>query len=174
MPGSKLSYLLLCRQSSVKRLRDSRLATRQSTALVINGRRVDDKAGISDGGDRGFDGESRQPMGYNASLGVGAQQQPVSSVVSGQSPVPVMARARLDGEIAALNTGGWSGRSVVIGTVAGVTGAMITSAVAAIRTPEFPAEKQRVIANRSPDLPLPLTRSTGASAPTSTAAPRAS
>ena len=47
------------------------------------------------------------------------QQQPAATV-SSQSPEAAMAKARLDGEIAALNTGGWFGRSVVIGAFTGI------------------------------------------------------
>jgi hypothetical protein len=63
-----------------------------------------------------------------------------------------MAKAHLDGEIAALNTGGWCGRSVVIGAVTGVIDTTITYAVAATSTPELPAEKKLAIASQSPDL----------------------
>jgi hypothetical protein len=81
-----------------------------------------------------------------------AQQQPATATVSGQSPEAAMAKARLDGEIAALNSGGWFGRSVAIGAVTGLIGTTITYAVAATSTPELPAEKKLAIANQSPDL----------------------
>ena len=81
-----------------------------------------------------------------------AQQQPATATVSGQSPEAAMAKARLDGEIAALNTGGWFGRSVAIGAVTGLIGTTITYAVAATSTPELPAEKKLAIANLSPDV----------------------
>jgi len=81
-----------------------------------------------------------------------AQQQPTAAAVSGQSPEVAMAKARLDGEIAALNTGGWFGRSVAIGAVTGLIGTTITYAVAATSTPELPAEKKRAIASQSPDV----------------------
>ena len=56
-----------------------------------------------------------------------AQQQPATATVSGQSPEAAMAKARLDGEIAALNSGGWFGRSVAIGAVTGLIGTTITN-----------------------------------------------
>jgi hypothetical protein len=75
-----------------------------------------------------------------------------AATVSGQSPEVAMAKARLDGEIAALNTGGWFGRSVVIGAFTGLIGTTITYAVAATSTPELPAEKKLAIASQSPDV----------------------
>jgi len=81
-----------------------------------------------------------------------AQQQPAAVTVSGQSPEAALAKARLDGEVAALNTGGWFGRSVVIGAFTGLIGTTVTYAVAATSTPELPAEKKLAIANQSPDL----------------------
>lgn len=81
-----------------------------------------------------------------------AQQQPAAATVSGQSPEAALAKARLDGELAALNTGGWFGRSVVIGAFTGLIGTTVTYAVASTSTPELPAEKKLAIANQSPDL----------------------
>ena len=81
-----------------------------------------------------------------------AQQQPAAATVSGQSPEAALAKARLDGELAALNTGGWFGRSVVIGAFTGLIGTTVTYAVAATSTPEPPEEKKLAIANQSPDL----------------------
>ena len=78
------------------------------------------------------------------------QQQPVATV-SSQSAEVTMAKARLDGEIAALNTGGWFGRSVVIGAVTGILGTAVTYAVAATSTPELPADKKLAIADKTPD-----------------------
>ncbi len=78
------------------------------------------------------------------------QQQPAATV-SSQSPEAAMAKARLDGEIAALNTGGWFGRSVVIGAFTGIIGTTITYAVAATSTPELPADKKLAIADKTPD-----------------------
>ncbi len=81
-----------------------------------------------------------------------AQQQPAAATVSGQSPEAALAKARLDGELAALNTGGWFGRSVVIGAFTGLIGTTVTYAVASTSTPELRAEKKLAIANQSPDL----------------------
>ncbi len=80
------------------------------------------------------------------------QQPPAPATVSGQSPEAAMAKARLDGEIAAMNTGGWFGRSVAIGAVTGLLGTAVTYAVAATSTPELPTEKKLALANQLPDL----------------------
>ena len=78
-----------------------------------------------------------------------AQQQPVPAGVSSQPSSEAIAKAKLDGTIAATNVGGWFGRSVVIGALTGLIGTGVTYAVAANSSPELPPEKQLQISKES-------------------------
>lgn len=81
-----------------------------------------------------------------------AQQQPTPVALSTGTPAAELAKARLDGEVAATNAGGWFGRSVVIGALTGLVGTTITYAVAATSTPQLPTEKKLVIADKPQDV----------------------
>jgi hypothetical protein len=80
-----------------------------------------------------------------------AQQQQAPAGLSSTAPAVELAKARLDGEVAATNAGGWFGRSVVIGALTGLIGTTITYAVAATSTPELPTEKKLLIADKPQD-----------------------
>lgn len=58
----------------------------------------------------------------------------------------LLAKARLEGQAAAQNAGGWFGRSVAIGVFTGLIGTAVTYGVAANSGVELPAEKKLAIA----------------------------
>ena len=91
-------------------------------------------------------------MAFLVAIPAGAQQQPSPVALSSGTPTAELAKARLDGEVAATNTGGWFGRSVVIGALTGIIGTTITYAVAATSTPQLPTEKKLVIADKPQDV----------------------
>lgn len=77
-----------------------------------------------------------------------AQQQPAPAALTSNSTAAELAKARMDGEVAATNVGGWFGRSVVIGALTGLIGTTITYAVAATSTPQLPTDKKLIIADK--------------------------
>jgi hypothetical protein len=91
-------------------------------------------------------------MTFLVAVPLGAQPQPSPVALSTGSPAAELAKARLDGEVAATNAGGWFGRSVVIGALTGIVGTTITYAVAATSTPQLPTEKKLVIADKPQDV----------------------
>lgn len=60
----------------------------------------------------------------------------------------MMARAQLEGRAAAMNAGGWFGRSVVIGAVTGLIGTAVTVGVASGSGVELPPEQKVAIARQ--------------------------
>ena len=60
----------------------------------------------------------------------------------------MIARAQMDGRAAAMNAGGWFGRSVVIGAVTGLIGTAVTAGVASGSGVELPPEQKVVIARQ--------------------------
>jgi len=91
-------------------------------------------------------------MAFIVAAPLGAQQQPAPVALASGSPAAELAKARLDGEVAATNTGGWFGRSVVIGALTGIVGTTITYAVAATSTPQLPTEKKLLLADKPQDV----------------------
>jgi hypothetical protein len=79
-----------------------------------------------------------------------AQQQTVQqgSAATAEASPELLARARMDGETAALNTGGWFGRSVAIGALSGLIGTVVTYAVASNSGVELPVDKKLLIAQQ--------------------------
>lgn len=77
--------------------------------------------------------------------------QPASPQPSGISAEAV-AKARVDGETAAMNATGWFGRGVAIGFLAGPIGIAVGYAVAANSGVELPAEKKLVMAKEPADV----------------------
>ena len=59
-----------------------------------------------------------------------------------------LAKAELDGKLAAEGASGWFGRGIAVGAIAGPLGILIGYAVAANSTPELPAEKKVLIADQ--------------------------
>lgn len=60
----------------------------------------------------------------------------------------MIARAQMDGRTAAMNAGGWFGRSVVIGAVTGLIGTAVTVGVAGGSGVELPPEQKLAIARQ--------------------------
>ena len=60
----------------------------------------------------------------------------------------MMARAQMEGRSAAMNTGGWFGRSVVIGALTGLIGTAVTVGVASSSGVELPPEQKVAIARQ--------------------------
>jgi hypothetical protein len=60
----------------------------------------------------------------------------------------MVAKAQLDGKTAAMNAGGWFGRSVVIGAVTGLIGTAVTVGVAGGSGVELPPEQKLSIARQ--------------------------
>jgi len=78
-------------------------------------------------------------------LGEPLGAQPTSPQPAGLSAESV-ARARVDGETAAMNATGWFGRGVAVGFLAGPIGIAVGYAVAANSGVELPADKKLTIA----------------------------
>lgn len=89
---------------------------------------------------------------FTVAMPLQAQQQPAPAALSSNASTAELAKARLDGEVAATNAGGWFGRSVVIGALSGIIGTTITYAVAASSTPQLPTEKKLAIADKPQDV----------------------
>jgi hypothetical protein len=89
---------------------------------------------------------------FTVAMPLQAQQQPAPAALSSNASAAELAKARLDGEVAATNAGGWFGRSVVIGALSGIIGTTITYAVAASSTPQLPTEKKLAIADKPQDV----------------------
>ena len=60
----------------------------------------------------------------------------------------MIARAQMDGKTAAMNAGGWFGRSVVIGVVTGLIGTAVTVGVASGSGVELPPEQKVTLARQ--------------------------
>jgi hypothetical protein len=80
---------------------------------------------------------------------VGAAQTAPSAAPASVEVTPEMvAKAQLDGKTAAMNAGGWFGRSVVIGAVTGLIGTAVTVGVASGSGVELPPEQKLTIARQ--------------------------
>lgn len=79
-----------------------------------------------------------------------ATQQGTPAAVAAPAAVTaeLLAKARLEGQAAAENAGGWFGRSVAIGVFTGLIGTAVTYGVAANSGVELPAEKKLDIASQ--------------------------
>lgn len=79
-----------------------------------------------------------------------ATQQGTAAAVAAPAAVTaeMLAKARLEGQSAAQNAGGWFGRSVAIGVFTGLIGTAVTYGVAANSGVELPAEKKLEIAGQ--------------------------
>jgi hypothetical protein len=60
---------------------------------------------------------------FTVAMPLQAQQPPAPVALSSNASTAELAKARLDGEVAATNAGGWFGRSVVIGALSGTMAA---------------------------------------------------
>ena len=82
-------------------------------------------------------------FGQNAPASVAPQ-----GAATTEATPEMMARAQMEGRAAAMNTGGWFGRSVVIGAVTGLIGTAVTVGVASGSGVELPPEQKVVIARQ--------------------------
>jgi hypothetical protein len=73
-----------------------------------------------------------------------AQSTPAAAEVTPE----MVAKAQLDGKTAAMNAGGWFGRSVVIGAATGLIGTVVTVGVAGGSGVELPPEQKLAIARQ--------------------------
>jgi hypothetical protein len=80
---------------------------------------------------------------------VGAQ--PIPPAPAGVTAESV-AKAKLDGETAAMNASGWFGRGIVVGVLAGPIGIAVGYAVAANSGVELPADKKVILAKEPPEV----------------------
>lgn len=79
---------------------------------------------------------------------VAAQSASSPPPASAEVTPEMVAKAQLDGKTAAMNAGGWFGRSVVIGTVTGLIGTAVTFGVAGGSGVELPPEQKLAIARQ--------------------------
>lgn len=83
---------------------------------------------------------------------VAGQSAPAPSAPQGAATVDVtpemIARAQVDGRAAAMNTGGWFGRSVVIGALTGLIGTAVMVGVASGSGVELPPEQKLAVARQ--------------------------
>lgn len=87
-----------------------------------------------------------------ASMSAGAQAGSVQAQPAGvtaQSNAAIAERAKLDGQIAATNVGGWYGRSWVVGFTTGLIGTGVIYTIAASSSPDLPTEQKLIIASES-------------------------
>ena len=78
---------------------------------------------------------------------------PVAAAATPAAFTPeVIAKAKLDGEMAATNANGWFGRGVVFGALTGPIGIGVGYLIAANSTVELPADLRLTIANQPPEL----------------------
>ena len=77
---------------------------------------------------------------------------PVAAVTPAAFTPEVIAKAKLDGEMAASNASGWFGRGVVFGVLTGPIGIGVGYLVAANSTVELPADLRLTIASQPPEL----------------------
>jgi hypothetical protein len=95
---------------------------------------------------------------FVAAAPAGAQPTPPTPAgVTAES----VAKAKLDGETAAMNASGWFGRGVVVGFLAGPIGIAVGYAVAANSGVELPADKKVVMAKESPEVQAVYEKSYG-------------
>lgn len=84
--------------------------------------------------------------------GLAAQAAPGSATAPGSAAAEVtpemIARAQMDGRTAAMNAGGWFGRSVAIGAITGLIGTVVTVGVASGSGVELPPEQKVAIARQ--------------------------
>jgi len=66
--------------------------------------------------------------------------QPANTEAKPEVTAESMAKAELDGKLAAENAPGWFGRGIAVGALGGPLGILIGYAVAANSTPELPAD----------------------------------
>ena len=78
--------------------------------------------------------------------------QPANTEAKPEVTAESMAKAELDGKLAAESAPGWFGRGIALGALGGPLGILIGYAVAANSTPELPAEKKVLIANMPTEL----------------------
>lgn len=80
------------------------------------------------------------------------QSAPIAAAPQGSAPVDVtpemIARAQMDGRAAAMNAGGWFGRSVLIGALTGLIGTAVTVGVASGSGVELPPEHKLAVARQ--------------------------
>jgi hypothetical protein len=87
-----------------------------------------------------------------ASLAVtSAGAQPTAPTPSGLTAEAV-AKAKVDGETAAMNASGWFGRGTVVGFLAGPIGIAVGYAVAANSGVELPADKKVLLTKEPPEV----------------------
>jgi hypothetical protein len=77
---------------------------------------------------------------------------PVAAAATPAFTPEVIAKAKLDGEMAAANASGWYGRGVVFGALTGPIGIGVGYLVAANSTVELPADLRLSIASQPPEL----------------------
>ncbi|MEP6832116.1 MAG: hypothetical protein ABJB74_01930 [Gemmatimonas sp.] len=90
-------------------------------------------------------------------LGI-AQTQPLPAGITAPSSTEVLQRARLDGELAGDNAGGWMGRSFLAGVGAGLIGTGVVFGIAAGGTPQLPTDQRLLIASKPTDYQVMYTK----------------